>query len=105
MTQWALARERGEQKRQELYPTSLTFNGIQVTCTGTSKEGSNKLERNDIMPERPVVFTLLSQDFARLQIHLRSVVESIGLKFQVFAIQEDDADATVDLRCTLYLGK
>lgn len=102
---WKSTRRAAELKRQSLFGTSLTFNNITVTCTATSKEGRNKIERNDIMPEKPVVFTLLVEDFRRLGIGLRSVVESLGLKFQVYAIQDDDADATTDLRCTLQLSK
>lgn len=101
MSTWLDARKTQEEFRQTQWGITIEFNGLQATCEGTSPEARNEMQRTSLMPERPVSFTLLNADFTRLGISLRSVVKSGGYEFQVFAINDDPADATVDIRCTL----
>lgn len=100
MTAWLDVRERQEEFRQTLWGITLEFNGLTATCEGTSPEQTSELQRTSLMPNRPVTFSLLNADFARLGIKLRDVVKSGGLNFQVYAISDDPADATTDIRCT-----
>lgn len=52
------------------------------------------------MPEKPVTITVLNADYVLLgSPSIRAQVTWEGLVFQIYAINNDPADATVDLRC------
>lgn len=102
MGAWQDIREAQEENRQSLWGTTLTFNGVEFPCTATSPEQTGQMERTAIMPTKPVVFTVLNADYDTLRamgLGLRSIIESNGDSFQVYALNNDPADSTADLRC------
>lgn len=99
MTAWATMRKAGFLKRSNDFGTTITFNGVTVQATATSKESSKELQRTSIFPKKPTVFTILREDFITLGVDIRNEIISEETTYEVVTINDDDADATVDLRC------
>lgn len=100
---WESVREYSEVFRQSLWGTMVAVAGLNpVPCEASTPEDRAPLQRSDVMPEKPVTITVLNADYAALgSPKLRSLLQWEGLVFQIYAINDDPADATVDMRCNL----
>lgn len=97
---WQDVRLASEDFRQGLWGTQVSGRIATVPCEATSPEDKSPLQRNNVMPEKPVIITVKNADY--LLMGSPSVRDSItweGIVFQVYAINDDPSDATVDIRC------
>lgn len=88
-----------------LWGITLTYSGVAPVygAIATSPEQVHELQRNAYMPLKPSTFSILREDYATFSamgLTLREKIESGGTIYQIYAINDDPADATVDLRCT-----
>lgn len=103
MSAWQNARKAAFLAMLGEFGSTLQINGIEYTCLSTSKATQLEQMRNDFMPKRPTTFSILREVFDALipPMQPRDNLTSLGFQFQVYQIDDDDADATVDLRCNL----
>jgi len=85
------------------FGSTLQIRGIDYPCLSTSKASQLEQQRNDFMPKKSTTFSMLRDTFLTIQppVQPRQNITSLGYSFQIFEISDDDADATVDLRCNL----
>lgn len=99
---WKDARQYTEEFRQQLWGTMVSNSTFPagVPCEATSPEDRSPLQRNNVMPEKPVSIAVLNADYVSLgSPGPRKEIQWEGLTFMIYAINADPADATVDMRC------
>lgn len=97
---WQSVRLYQEDFRQRLWGTLVTGRLATVPCEATSPEDRSPLQRNNVMPEKPVIITVKNADYALMgSPSIRDSITWETLVFQIYAINDDPADATVDMRC------
>ena len=90
------------------FGSTVTFNNLTADCLSDSKEIVSINQRTSQMPQRPAKFSLLREEFDRIGLKTtvgqpRQVVQAQGFNFEIYAVIDDDADATIDMRATLKL--
>lgn len=101
-TAWRAARRIAFSAELVMFGTNLTCNAVTVPALCTGKEYLLEMKRNAMLPTRPCVFSILREDYVAIGSPTsRDTVSSLGFTFQILAPNDDDADATIDLRCTL----
>lgn len=99
---WQDVRLATEDFRQDLWGTLVTGSTSTVPCEATSPEDKKPLQRNNVMPERPVIITVTNADYLLMgSPALRDIVTWNEDIYMIYAINDDPADATVDMRCIL----
>lgn len=99
---WIECRDAAETLRQYLWGTMVSTSAYMagVPCEATSPEDRKPLQRNNVMPEKPVIITVKNADYILLgSPSTRDLVTWETLVFQIYAINQDPSDATVDMRC------
>lgn len=101
---WKDVRQAGEEFRQVLWGTMVSTSTYLagVPCEATSPEDRQQLNRNNVMPEKPVSIAVLNADYVLLgSPRPRAEITWEGYTFLIYATNSDPADATVDMRCLL----
>jgi hypothetical protein len=102
---WQSVRRSAFLQMVVLWPISITYKAVAPPsgCIATSTAIELEMQRNDMMPKKPVTFSILREDFLVFQsagMAPRETIQSYGSDFQIYGILDDPSDATVDLRCT-----
>lgn len=99
-TSWRAARRIAFAAELVTFGTTVTGNTVTVPAICTSKEYILEMRRNDMFPQRPCIFSVLREDYVAMgSPDSRGTVTSLGFTFQINGVGDDDADATIDLRC------
>lgn len=101
MTRWETERSHLQTENVATYGSTLTYKGAEVSCICPPKEYFQEMQRVDYIGQRSATFTITRDDFDSLSIAAKDIITSAGTSFMVYAIIDDDAEPTVDLRCNL----
>ncbi len=81
--------------------TQLSFDGATIDALCPQKEQLREMQQANFLGRRDAQFMIRRTDYVTLGINDKSTVESVGAKFQVTSILDDDAEPTVDVRARL----
>lgn len=100
---WQDVRLYQEQYRQRLWGTLVTGRLATVPCEATGPESTKPLQRNDVMPHKPVIITVTNSDFLLMgSPTMRDEITWEGnTTLLIYGVTDDPRDATVDFRCFL----
>ena len=100
-TTWYAQRLRAFERQLEINGTTLSYKGATIRCLAPSKEQRKEIQRTDYVGQRQATFTIARTDYERYKLDSKSTFTSVGSKFMIESILDDDADPHVDLVCNL----
>lgn len=106
MSDWKKARAHEFRKRLRMFPTELFWNGNRLDATGGPREQTAENQRSNVLNKKPCTFTIWRNDYLKYQtpssdpkitLTNRSVLQSYGQNFEIYRINDDPQEPTIDL--------
>lgn len=88
-------------KKLEIWPATITHNGVDYNVVAYPKEQSKNMTPSSYEERLPSNFQMLDSDFVKSGITTRSTITYQGKTHEVYAISSDPSDPAVELRTYL----